>query len=145
METLLSHALSNLSSPTPNRIRKGVRQLEALLAQICLSKPPTPAHLKRHSLLTISNTPTPQKKLSDLPCDPAYKEFYRLQDGFQWNCAMRLVGCLERLLGRRETEDLLIVSTLDVLQGVLLLHSPSRELFGRELYMNVRTPQPRSV
>ena len=33
--------------------------------------------------------------------------------------------------------DLLIVSTLDLLHGVLLIHPPSRSLFAREIYMNV--------
>lgn len=34
--------------------------------------------------------------------------------------------------------DLLIISTLDLLQGILLVHPPSRSLFAREIYMNVR-------
>ncbi|MCJ1281439.1 hypothetical protein MMC26_000758, partial [Xylographa opegraphella] len=33
--------------------------------------------------------------------------------------------------------DLLIVSTLDLLQGILLMHPPSRSLFAREIYMNL--------
>lgn len=33
--------------------------------------------------------------------------------------------------------DLLIVSTLDLLHGILLIHPPSRTLFAREIYMNV--------
>ena len=39
--------------------------------------------------------------------------------------------------------DLLIVSTLDLLHGVLLMHPPSRSLFAREIYMNVRLFRPR--
>lgn len=52
---------------------------------------------------------------------------------------MRLVACLEHLLGRSSsgTYDLLIISTLDLIQGVLLLHPPSRTLFAREIYMNL--------
>lgn len=52
---------------------------------------------------------------------------------------MRLVTCLEHLLGRGSngTNDLLIVSTLDLIQGALLLHPPSRTLFAREIYMNI--------
>ena len=52
---------------------------------------------------------------------------------------MRLVTCLEHLLGRGSTgiNDLLILSTLDLIQGVLLLHPPSRTLFAREIYMNL--------
>lgn len=53
--------------------------------------------------------------------------------------AMRLVTCLEHLLGRGSngTNDLLIISTLDLIQGALLLHPPSRTLFAREIYMNL--------
>jgi hypothetical protein len=52
---------------------------------------------------------------------------------------MRLVTCLEHLLGRGSngTNDLLIISTLDLIQGALLLHPPSRTLFAREIYMNI--------
>ena len=38
--------------------------------------------------------------------------------------------------------DLLIISTLDLIQGTLLLHPPSRSLFAREIYMNVRISKP---
>jgi len=79
------------------------------------------------------------KKLTDLPSDPAFREFFKLQQNFQWNIAMRLVACLERLLGKESngTHDLLVIQTLDLIQGVLLLHPPSRALFAQEIYMNV--------
>ena len=53
--------------------------------------------------------------------------------------ATRLTQTLERLLSRSSTgaNDLLIVSTLDLLQGTLLIHPPSRALFAREIYMNL--------
>jgi hypothetical protein len=41
---------------------------------------------------------------------------------------------------RRHTDgqlDLLILSALSNLQGLLLLHPPSRTIFGREIYMNL--------
>jgi hypothetical protein len=43
------------------------------------------------------------------------------------------------LLGKTNDgqNDLLIIQTLDLIQGSLLLHPPSRSLFSRELYMNV--------
>ena len=52
---------------------------------------------------------------------------------------MRLTLTLERLLSRSSTgaNDLLLVSTLDLLQGALLMHPPSRSLFAREIYMNL--------
>lgn len=41
---------------------------------------------------------------------------------------------------RRDTggqNNLLILSTLDLIQGMLLLHPSSRKLFAREIHMNV--------
>lgn len=40
-------------------------------------------------------------------------------------------------MGNPSQTDLLILSTLDLLQGILLLHPPSRSLFSREIYMNL--------
>ena len=140
MESLLSNAFDYLASPTPQKIRKGLRQLEGLLAQICLSKT-TPLANKRHSMLALGSSPTSTpKRLGDIQHDPAFREFYKLQQGFQWNVAMRMVQCLERLLGKESngTNDMLVIQSLDLLQGVLLLHPPSRELFAREIHMNVR-------
>jgi Cell division control protein 14, SIN component len=143
MEALLSHSFDYLASPSPQKIRKGLRQVEGLLAQICLSKASTKAD-RRQSMLALgsSSPPSPAKPLCDLKDDPAYREFFKLQQGFQWNIAMRLISCLERLMGKGSngTNDLLIISTLDLIQGALLLHPPSRELFAREIYMNVRRP-----
>ncbi|KIW99470.1 uncharacterized protein Z518_11209 [Rhinocladiella mackenziei CBS 650.93] len=138
METLLSHSFDYLSSTSPQRIRKGLRQVEGLLAQLCLPK--VTALNKRQSMLLLgSSSPPSGKKLSELPEDPAFREFFKLQQSFQWNIAMRLVACLERLLGKESngTNDLLIIQTLDLIQGVLLLHPPSRALFSQEIYMNL--------
>ncbi|TAQ86016.1 hypothetical protein B7494_g5671 [Chlorociboria aeruginascens] len=132
MEALLSVSFDNISSYDAAKIRKGLRQVEGLLAQICVSSPSN-----RRSLLDPGESP-PRKELEDLITDPAYREFFKLQDGFEWNVALRLVGCLDRLLGKSNDgqNDLLIVQTLDLIQGVMLLHPSSRTLFSRELYMN---------
>lgn len=141
METLLSHSFDYLSSSSPQKIRKGLRQVEGLVAQLCLSRSSSLAANKRQSMLLLGgSSPSPSsKKLSDLPSDPAFREFFKLQQNFQWNIAMRLVACLERLLGKESngTHDLLVIQTLDLIQGVLLLHPPSRALFAQEIYMNV--------
>ncbi len=142
MEALLSLAFDNLSSYDQSKIRKGLRQLDSLLAQVCLSSsasPQTPSE-KRRSVIDPTHTPPPRKDLEQLVEDPAFREFFKLQDGFEWNVAMRLVQCLDRLLGKSHDEmnDLLIIQTLDLVQGILLLHPPSRTLFSREIYMNVR-------
>ncbi|KAK2801461.1 hypothetical protein FQN51_005355 [Onygenales sp. PD_10] len=139
METLLAHSFDYLSSYDQGKIRKGLRQVEGLLAQICLSRSKVAAAEKRRSAVPLGANPTPAKTLSELSDDPAFREFFKLQEGFQWNVAMRLISCLEHLLGRGSngTNDLLIISTLDLIQGTLLLHPPSRSLFAREIYMNL--------
>jgi hypothetical protein len=53
--------------------------------------------------------------------------------------ASRLIATLERLLGMAGSSDndLVILSALELLQGMLLLHPPSRTLFSREIYLNI--------
>lgn len=53
--------------------------------------------------------------------------------------ASRLIATLERLLGMPGTSDndIVILSALELLQGMLLLHPPSRSLFSREIYLNI--------
>ncbi|TGO37688.1 hypothetical protein BHYA_0091g00200 [Botrytis hyacinthi] len=138
MEALLSLSFDNLSSYDASKIRKGLRQVEGLLAQICLSNSSRSNVDKRRSVIDPGKEPPPRKALSELPNDAAFREFFRLQEGFEWNVAMRLVTCLDRLMGKTNDgqSDLLIIQTLELIQGVLLLHPPSRSLFSRELYMN---------
>ncbi|PBP15485.1 cell division control protein 14 [Diplocarpon rosae] len=88
MESLLSMSFDNLSSYDQVKIRKGLRQVEGLLAQICLSSS-TRAE-KRRSFIDPAKEPLPRKVLSELGSDPAFREFFKLQDGFEWNVAMRL-------------------------------------------------------
>ncbi|EXJ93270.1 hypothetical protein A1O1_01662 [Capronia coronata CBS 617.96] len=138
METLLSHSFDYLSSTSPQKIRKGLRQVEGLLAQLCLSKASVVD--RRQSMLLLGTSPSHSgKRLCELTEDLAFREFFKLQQSFQWNIAMRLVACLERLLGKESngTNDLLVTQTLDLIQGVLLLHPPSRALFSQEIYMNL--------
>ncbi|KAI8931972.1 hypothetical protein NX059_010868 [Plenodomus lindquistii] len=146
MEALLSLAFDNIASKDAQKIRKGLRQIEGMLAQICLSgqktKPSTPGHRRNASAINLGEQQqsTP-KKLGHLAQDPAFREFFRLQEGFEWNVATRVADCLERLLGmgssKDGTNDILILSSLSNLQGLLLLHPPSRIIFGREVYMNI--------
>ncbi|KAK3722525.1 hypothetical protein LTR37_002517 [Vermiconidia calcicola] len=139
MESLLSVAFDNISSRDNTKIRKGLRQIEGLLAQICLSKASSRSPHKRKSSMLSDKQQSSPKKLRELRNDPAFREFFRLQEGFQCNVASRLVSTLERLMGMGNPSqtDLLIASTLELLQGILLLHPPSRSLFGREVYMNL--------
>src|SRR5438046_2445532 len=51
----------------------------------------------------------------------------------------RLLMSLDRLIakGTNEQTTLLLLSTLDLMQGLLLIHPPSRRLFAREIHMTV--------
>ncbi|KAL8841509.1 MAG: hypothetical protein Q9170_000892 [Blastenia crenularia] len=138
MENLLSLSFDYLSSFDGVKIRKGLRQLEGLLAQLCLSRTTTAAE-RRRSVAPDGVAKPGLKDLASLSGDPAFREFFKLQEGFEWNVAIRLISCLERLLGKGSNgqNDLLLVSTLDLLRGVLLIHPPSRSLFARDIYMNL--------
>ncbi|KAI0009825.1 putative cell division control protein [Xylariaceae sp. FL0662B] len=141
MENLLSLAFDNLSSYDGPKIRKGLRQVEGLLANICLSRQQNTKDRRP----SIAKDPgeeeesLPAKSLSEITEDPAFYEFFKLQEGFEWNVAMRLVNTLDRLLARGAdgSNDLLILSALDLTQGVMLLHPPSKALFSREMHMNL--------
>ena len=124
MEALLSLSFDNIASKDTAKIRKGLRQIEGMLAQICLanSKNPSPiGHRRNTSAINLSEQQesTP-KKLGQLAEDPAFREFFRLQEGFEWNgtyafvltteespdaptnptpVTTRVADCLERLLG----------------------------------------------
>ncbi|KAL5424576.1 hypothetical protein PMIN04_003113 [Paraphaeosphaeria minitans] len=145
MEALLSLAFDNIASKDTQKIRKGLRQIEGMLAQICLSSgksstPSKPGHRRNQSAINLGEQPqsTP-KKLGQLSEDPAFREFFRLQEGFEWNVALRVADCLERLLGMPSNgqNDVLILSSLSNVQGLLLVHPPSRTIFGRENKMNL--------
>lgn len=147
MENLLSLAFDNLSSYDGPKIRKGLRQVEGLLANICLARPQN----KDRRASTMVKDPglnpeeeSPPQVLPDITDDPAFYEFFKLQEGFEWNVAMRLVSTLDRLVARGAdgSNDLLILSALDLLQGLMLLHPPSKALFSREMYMNVCATKP---
>lgn len=86
MEALLSVAFDNISSRESLKIRKGLRQIEGVLAQICLSKSTAPKspHKRTASVLSDKAQASP-KMLRELRGDAAFREFFRLQEGFQWN------------------------------------------------------------
>jgi Cell division control protein 14, SIN component len=113
-----------------------LRHLEALVAQIIL-----PLH---------------RDDGQPLGDDERLLEFLQLQDSFEWNgkrrplflwgdtefggpVCQRLLTCLDRLIakGTNEQTTLLLLSTLDLMQGLLLIHPPSRRLFSREIHMTV--------
>ncbi len=85
MESLLSVGFDNISSRDSTKIRKGLRQIEGLLAQVCLSQSTSRSPHKRKSSVLSSKQSNSPKKLGELRDDPAFREFFRIQEGFQWN------------------------------------------------------------
>ena len=91
MESLLSLSFDYLSSSDGIKIKKGLRQLEGLLAQICLSRTTTTTNNpsdRRNSAAIPPSSPSKKqitKELSSLKDDPAFREFFKLQEGFEWN------------------------------------------------------------
>lgn len=85
MEALLAHSFDYLSSYEPSKVRKGLRQVEGLLAQICLSKEKQSPADERRSMRSFGAPQPAPKALTDLEGDPAFREFFKLQEGFQWN------------------------------------------------------------
>jgi hypothetical protein len=79
MESLLSLAFDNISSVDATKIRKGLRQIEGLLAQICLSSAPARSPRKGGDGMAEA------KGLGVLREDAAFREFFRLQEGFRCN------------------------------------------------------------
>ncbi|TGZ83269.1 cell division control 14, SIN component [Ascodesmis nigricans] len=147
MEQLLSTSFDLLSSYDPLHVRKGLRCLEGFLAKMCLQ---TPSQSRRTSAASSVGRESYGEGIGgdrgrlkgaveERPNDAAFMEFMRLQNGFEWNVTIRLISCLERLLGRANNgqTNLLILSALELIQGMLLLHPPSRKLFAREIHMNV--------
>ncbi len=95
MEALLSLSFDYLSSYDSGKIRKGLRQVEGLLAQICLSKSQSSAIDRRRSMIPAGTSPRQAKELSTLKDDPAFREFFKLQEGFEWNGKLGLAQTTE--------------------------------------------------
>lgn len=86
MEPVLSLAFDNLSSYDGAKVRKGLRQVEGLLAQVCLARSKSSPAEKRRSLISPGHgAQTGPKELSILKDDAAFREFFKLQEGFEWN------------------------------------------------------------
>ncbi len=85
MESLLSLSFDKISSKDPNKVGKGLRQIEGLLAQICLSRSSAHTPSKRKSSIVSTSQTSSPKPLEALSEDLAFREFFRLQESFEWN------------------------------------------------------------
>lgn len=84
MESLLALSFDNISSRDTSKIKKGLRQIEGLLAQICLVGSRTSAHRRQQSTSTDQED-LAALSLEQVSTDPAFREFFKLQEGFEGN------------------------------------------------------------
>lgn len=86
MESLLSMSFDYLSCSDASKIRKGLKQLEGLLAQLCLCRSANQTTAdKRRSMINPGSAAQTPKELGALKDDPAFREFFKLQEGFECN------------------------------------------------------------
>ncbi len=90
MESLLSLSFSNISARDATKISKGLRQIEGLLAHICLSAPSATSSVGKSGAADPSAAGPTCRTLSNLVRDPAFCEFFRLQNGFECNGSPKL-------------------------------------------------------
>ncbi|KAF3909553.1 hypothetical protein AA313_de0205137 [Arthrobotrys entomopaga] len=129
-EETLSRAFDKLTHTYDySDIRAGLLAIDTYLAMVCAGSDPNP-NVKPSSFISEGLPYPTGSKLAG---------FRALQDGFQYNIALRLTTCLSQLLMFEfsHLQVALIVSCLDCLQGALLLHPQSRNIFAREAYMTI--------
>ncbi|ODQ66152.1 cell division control 14, SIN component [Nadsonia fulvescens var. elongata DSM 6958] len=156
MNSLLTSSFSHISSVSHTSLLKGLKQLESLLSQL------TQPTGKNDRSIDVSK----DVDVTQLTRDPAVVEFLKLQDSFEHNAASRLVVMLERMINtyqqnrsllaslpdesnsintQRRRELLqgqksivsVIIRAMDLLQGLCLIHYPSRRVFNNEIYMSL--------
>ncbi|KAK6507294.1 hypothetical protein TWF481_005739 [Arthrobotrys musiformis] len=135
-EEVLSQAFDRLShSHSSTSMETGLKAIDEYLALVCTTPVPICSPVAKESRPGSASSHS-KDKLS-YPTSPWIKEFRKLQDGFQYNIALQMLGCMDRILaGRRNSQqEVLITSCLQCLQGTLLLHPESRNLFAREMHM----------
>jgi hypothetical protein len=91
MESLLALSFSNITARDAAKISKGLRQIEGLLAHICLSAPPATASADESGAADPPAAGPTCRTLSDLARDPAFCELSRLQNGFECNGSPKIV------------------------------------------------------
>ncbi|KAA8904432.1 hypothetical protein TRICI_005482 [Trichomonascus ciferrii] len=114
MEDTILDILEGLGSGTGDERVTAVNKLDELLANQCM-----PDQTKRSKTLT-----------SHLHGRPQLKEFLKLQDNYAYNIASRMAPVLDKM---ETTEQKKLL--LDCLQGLCLLHYPSRKVFSNDRFM----------
>ncbi|KAK6514217.1 hypothetical protein TWF506_008620 [Arthrobotrys conoides] len=142
-EEVLSQAFDRLShSHSPTSIQIGLKAIDEYLALVCSTPVPICSPVAAKKSTTPTNTTAasdrdPAQEKISYPTSPWIKEFKKLQDGFQYNIALRVIVCMDKILSEKKNseQDALLTLCLQCLQGTMLLHPESRNLFARETHM----------
>lgn len=148
MESTLLTIFDELDSADAAAVSTGLNRLDQLLADICLPSQLDGNNTTRTVQSSVRSTATAggskatrkhtTKNISILLNDPAYVEILALQDSFQYNVASRVMACLARLANPTpEGKEEQLIFALDLLQGLFLLHHPSRSILAIESNMRV--------
>lgn len=115
MEDTILDIFEGLGDGSGDERAKAVKKIDKLLANQCM-----PDQTKKSRTLT-----------SHLHGRPQLKEFLKLQDNYAYNIVSRIAPVLDKMEKIEQTKLL-----LDCLQGLCLLHYPSRRVFSNDRFMN---------
>ncbi|EWC46614.1 hypothetical protein DRE_04101 [Drechslerella stenobrocha 248] len=136
IEERLADAFDRISRSNFVEIRAGLISLEEYIRWV--AGIPEPRHQDNREETADAGGEGTQQEYA-IPSGPRVDEFKAMQDGFEYNIAIRVVACMDYLLGLKETncyrQESLLMSCLEILEGALLLHPDSRNLFARQLPM----------
>ncbi|GMM34687.1 hypothetical protein DASC09_020120 [Saccharomycopsis crataegensis] len=146
LEEYLNDSLSRLYTLEPSSIHDGLQRLDALLGQLCVQ---TNNHKKSKMLSQYKDGRNLKSQYNHLKRwkvpdedDAIFGEFIKLQNSFEYNIATGMIFCLNQFniktnnKGNIYPQEFILLAH-KVLQGVLLLHPESRNLFFREANMKL--------
>ncbi|GME79574.1 unnamed protein product [Ambrosiozyma monospora] len=161
LEVYLSHCISQISSSDYTQVQDGFQLIESLFGKLCILANPNKSitqkkrpssNVSQHSQFSSVSTSTvssddfsPSSVSSSgirkwrVPSlkDTVFGEYISLQNRFDYNIVNTILLVLLRAQHTRDHPTDTMTSCLKVLQGCLLLHPKSRDLFQRELNMTI--------
>lgn len=126
MEQDIISALELIRSSEPDVIDSGLKQIDAILTRICTLDT---------NLLNTRSTVNRKFRIAQLFHKHEVKEFLRLQDSYTFNIVSRISSSLNRLHQLQNSQCL--IQALETIQGICLLHYPSRQVFSNNHSMTI--------
>ncbi|CDK25017.1 unnamed protein product [Kuraishia capsulata CBS 1993] len=141
LEKFIGDCFQELGRNDVSAVHNGLQKLDSMIAVLCsrysllISKRSTPPATRSRKSTSKVETQRSHRAVWKVPTidDDVFGEFVKLQNGFELNLASALLQTLSRMIinpGDYPAESMVLMHT--VLQGVLLIHPPSRNLFSRE-------------